>query len=76
MLFVSFCTVFLTSFVHGCSMNGAQFRGEKENLSSSADDISKTSNLVISCCCFADDGKEIDKSAIYVAVAVVVAKAS
>ena len=43
-------------------MNSAQFRGENENLSSSADVLPKTSNLVISRCCFADDGKEIDKN--------------
>ena len=43
------------------SMNGAKFRGENEHLSSSADVLPKTSNLVISCCCFADDSKEIDK---------------
>ena len=42
--------------------NGAQFRGANENLSSSADVLDKTSNLAISRCCFADDGKEIDKS--------------
>ena len=47
------------------SMNGAQFRGENENLSTSADVLHKTSNLVISHlsrCSFADDGKEIDKN--------------
>ena len=44
-------------------MYGAQFRGENENLSSSADILPKTSNLVISRCCFADDRKEIDKDA-------------
>ena len=43
-------------------MNSAQFRGENENLSSSADVLPKTSYLVISRCCFADDGKEIDKN--------------
>ena len=43
-------------------MNGARFRGENENLSSSADVLPKTSNLIISRCCFADDGKEMDKS--------------
>ena len=42
-------------------MNGAPFRGKNENFSSSADILSKTSTLVISRCCFADDGKEIDK---------------
>ena len=42
-------------------MNGAQFSGENENLFSSANILPKTSNLVISRCCFADDGKEIDK---------------
>ena len=57
-------------------MKGAQFRGENENLSSSADVLPKPSSLVISCCCFADDGKEIDKYAIHVAVAIVVAKTS
>ena len=36
--------------------------GEKnENLCPSADVLHKTSNLVISRCSFADDGKEIDK---------------
>ena len=43
-------------------MNGAQFRGENENLSSRAHIFPKTSNFVISRCCFADDGKEIDKN--------------
>ena len=32
------------------------------NLSSSAGVLHKTSNLAISRCCFADDGKEMDKS--------------
>ena len=37
--------------------------GEKnENLSPSADVLHNTSNLVISRCCFADDGKEMDKN--------------
>ena len=37
--------------------------GEKnEYLSSSADVLRNTSNFVISRCCFADDGKEIDKN--------------
>ena len=40
------------------SMNDAQFRRENEKLSSSAGVLAKTSNLVISRCCFADDGKE------------------
>ena len=44
------------------SMNGARFRRENENLSYSADVLPKTSNLIISRCCFADDGKEMDKS--------------
>ena len=43
-------------------MNDAHFRGEIENLSSTAPVLPKTSNLVISRCCFADDGKEIDKN--------------
>ena len=43
-------------------MSGAKFRGENESLSSSADVLHKTSNLAISRCCFADDGKEMDKS--------------
>ena len=43
-------------------MSGALFRGENENLSSNADVLLKTSNLVISRCGFADDGKEIDKN--------------
>ena len=38
------------------------FRGENENLFSSADFLHKTSNLAISCCYFADDGKEMDTS--------------
>ena len=38
------------------------FRRESENLSSSADVLHKTKNLAISRCCFADDGKEMDKS--------------
>ena len=38
------------------------FRRENENLSSSADVLHKTKNLAISRCCFADDGKEMDKS--------------
>ena len=37
------------------------FRRESENLSSSADVLHKTKNLAISRC-FADDGKEMDKS--------------
>ena len=37
--------------------------GEKnEILSPSADVLHNTSNLVISRCCLADDGKEMDKS--------------
>ena len=37
--------------------------GEKnENLSPSADVLHNTTNLVISRCCFADDGKEMDKN--------------
>ena len=44
------------------SLNGTQFKGGNENLSSSADVLPKTSNLVISRCCFADDGKEMDKN--------------
>ena len=37
--------------------------GEKnENLSPGADVFHNTSNLVISRCCFADDGKEMDKN--------------
>ena len=43
-------------------MNDAQFTRENENLSSIADVLHKTSNLVISRCSFADDGKEIDKN--------------
>ena len=37
-------------------------KGENGNLSSSADVVHKTSNLAISRCSFADDGKEMDKS--------------
>ena len=44
------------------SMNGAQFTRENEHLSSSADVLPKTLNLVISRCSFADDGKEMDKN--------------
>ena len=44
------------------SMKGVQFRGENENLSSSADVLHKTSNLVISRCCFSDDGQELSKN--------------
>ena len=44
------------------SMNSAQFTGENENLPSRADVLPKTSNLVISHFCFADDGKEIYKN--------------
>ena len=40
------------------SLNGVQFRGENENLSSRADVLPKTSNLVISPCHFADNGTE------------------
>ena len=40
---------------------GTALRGENENLSSSAVVLRKTSNLATSCCCFADDGKEMDK---------------
>ena len=43
-------------------MSGAVLRGENENLYSNADVFHKTSNLVISRCGFADDGKEIDKN--------------
>ena len=43
-------------------MSGALFRGENENLSSNADVLHKTSNLVISRCFLAEDGKEIDKN--------------
>ena len=43
-------------------MSGALFRGGNEKLSSNADVLHKTSNLVISRCCFADDGEEIDKN--------------
>ena len=35
---------------------------KKENLSSIGDIRHKTSNLAILRCCFADDGKEMDKS--------------
>ena len=36
--------------------------GKNENLSLSDDVLPKTSNLVISRCFFADDGKEMDKN--------------
>ena len=42
--------------------NGTKFRGETENLSSSADVLHKTSNLAISRGRFADDGKEMNKN--------------
>ena len=38
------------------------FGVENGTLSSSADVLLTTSNLAISRCCFADDGKEVDKS--------------
>ena len=38
-----------------------KLRGENENLSSNADVLHETSNLAISRC-FADEGKEMDKS--------------
>ena len=46
------------------NINGAQFREENANLSSSVDVLSKTSNLVISrhVTLFADDGKQMDKN--------------
>ena len=50
------------TFKKETSMNGAQFRGENKNLSSSGHVLPKTLNLVISRCCFADEGKEIDKN--------------
>ena len=37
------------------------FRRENEKLSSSDDVLHKTKNLAVSRCCFADDGKEMDK---------------
>ena len=41
----------------------ALYLGEKnENLSPGANVLHNTSNLVISRCCFADDGKEMDKN--------------
>ena len=43
-------------------MNGAQFREENDILCSSANVLPKTSNLVFSRCCFADDSNEIDKN--------------
>ena len=43
-------------------MRHAQFRGENKNLFPSADVLLKTSNFAISCCLFADDGKEMDKN--------------
>ena len=42
----------------GTALNNS---GENENLSSSAGVLHKTSNLAFSRCCFADDGKEMDK---------------
>ena len=43
-------------------MSGDSFRGKNEKLSSNADVLHKTSNLFISCCCFAGDGEEIGKN--------------
>ena len=43
-------------------LRAALHLGEKnENLSPGADVLHNTSSLVISRCCFADDGKEMDK---------------
>ena len=42
--------------------NGASFRGENVYVSSSAEVLDKTSDLAISRCCFAHDGKEMNKS--------------
>ena len=45
------------------SLRAALNLGEKnENLCPRADVLHNTSNLVISRCCFADDGKEMDKN--------------
>ena len=44
------------------SMNGTQCREENENLSSRAVVLPTISHLVIPRCCFADNGKEIDKN--------------
>ena len=38
------------------------FRRENENISPISDVLQKFSNLPISRCCFADDGKELDKN--------------
>ena len=44
-------------------LRAALHLGDKnENVSSSADVLHNTSNLVISRCCFADDLKEMDKN--------------
>ena len=43
-------------------MSSALFRGENENLSSNANVLQKPQNLVISRCCFANDGNEMDKN--------------
>ena len=43
-------------------MSHANFRRENENLSPTADVLHKTSNLIISRCCCADDGTEMDKN--------------
>ena len=37
-------------------------KGRNENVSSSAEVLHKTSNLAMSHCCFADDGKEMNKN--------------
>ena len=56
-------TKVLQTLQNESSLNGTQFREESENLAYRADFLpAKTSNLVISRCCFADDGKEIDKN--------------
>ena len=43
-------------------MSGAYFRGGNEDLYPSVDVLHKTSNLPVSRCSFADDGKEMDKN--------------
>ena len=56
-----YCKLFNMTKRNETVTSGASFRGENENLFLSADVLHKTSNLAISPCCFAEDGKEMDK---------------
>ena len=55
-------TIVWQSLKNETDMSHASFRGEHENLSPSADVLHKTSDLDISCCSFADDGKKMNKN--------------